>query len=235
MVSINFWKHDNMKLLKHLTFAAAASTTVLAMGSAMPASAAVLVCLGAECGPTDSNVLINGGTGTTVTGVYNDNKDVEVTFTSNESLVAGANGQASIGALDSLLNQLKFTIENGFGFTSATFNLAPVPGNVPNEAVSVAINYIANGVAGQINQNIGTNGNNFLGVYGTNNEIFTSIGFVGKDGTGIGEFKQLRLGGVAAIGAVPEPAAWVMMLLGMAGVGYSMRRKEKGGLRVRFT
>ena len=61
-----------------------------------------------------------------------------------------------------------------------------------------------------------------------------SIGFIGKDGTGIGEFKQLRLGGVAAIGAAPEPAAWVMMLLGMAGVGYSMRRKEKGGLRVRF-
>lgn len=36
------------------------------------------------------------------------------------------------------------------------------------------------------------------------------------------------------VGAVPEPAAWMMMLIGMAGVGYSMRRKNKPTLRVRF-
>lgn len=40
--------------------------------------------------------------------------------------------------------------------------------------------------------------------------------------------------GNIAFGAVPEPAAWMLMLMGMAGVGYSMRRKEKPTLRVRY-
>ena len=35
-------------------------------------------------------------------------------------------------------------------------------------------------------------------------------------------------------GAVPEPATWMFMLIGMAGVGFAMRRKEKQTLRVRY-
>ena len=37
-----------------------------------------------------------------------------------------------------------------------------------------------------------------------------------------------------AVAAVPEPAAWMVMMLGMAGVGFSMRRKKDTTLRVRF-
>ena len=224
-----------MKLLKHLTFAAAASTTVLAMGAAAPASAAVILCQGANCVDTDANVLVNANT-TPLTGTYN-NADVDVLFESiTDTLVSSGNGQASVGSTDNLLNQLKFTIESGFGFTSAIFNLVAVPGNAAGEAVSVFINYTdANGLAGTTFTPVNTNGQNFFGISGTNGEVFTSAGFTSSPiGTGIGEFSQLRLGGVAAIGAVPEPAAWVMMLLGMASVGYSMRRKDKGGLRVRF-
>ena len=39
----------------------------------------------------------------------------------------------------------------------------------------------------------------------------------------------------ASVAAVPEPAAWMLMLIGMGGVGYSMRRKDKPTLRVRYT
>ena len=39
----------------------------------------------------------------------------------------------------------------------------------------------------------------------------------------------------AQAAAVPEPAAWMLMLIGMAGVGFSMRRKDKPALRVRYT
>ena len=207
------------------------------MGAAAPASAAVILCQGSNCVQTDANVLVNSETAPVITGNYN-NSDVEVTFTSSteSSLVANGNGQASVGALDGLLNQLTFTIESGFGCTTAIFNLAAVPGNALGEAVSVFINYTnANGTSGSTQTSVNTNGQNFFGISGTNGEVFTSAGFTGNPATtGIGQFQQLRLGGVAAIGAVPEPAAWVMMLLGMAGVGYSMRRKDKGGLRVRF-
>ncbi len=35
--------------------------------------------------------------------------------------------------------------------------------------------------------------------------------------------------------AVPEPATWMFMMLGMAGIGFTMRRKDKQTLRVRYT
>lgn len=34
--------------------------------------------------------------------------------------------------------------------------------------------------------------------------------------------------------AVPEPSTWMLMLLGMAGVGFAMRRKTNQTLRVRY-
>lgn len=37
------------------------------------------------------------------------------------------------------------------------------------------------------------------------------------------------------VGAVPEPSTWMFMLLGMTGVGFAMRRKDKQTLRVRYT
>ena len=36
------------------------------------------------------------------------------------------------------------------------------------------------------------------------------------------------------VGAVPEPATWMMMMLGMAAVGFSLRRKQEPALSVRF-
>lgn len=38
----------------------------------------------------------------------------------------------------------------------------------------------------------------------------------------------------AQMAAVPEPATWMLMLMGMAGVGFSMRRKKDTTLRVRY-
>lgn len=37
-----------------------------------------------------------------------------------------------------------------------------------------------------------------------------------------------------AISAVPEPVTWAMMVVGFGGLGYAMRRREKGAARVRF-
>lgn len=38
----------------------------------------------------------------------------------------------------------------------------------------------------------------------------------------------------STIAAVPEPATWIMMMLGMGGIGFTMRRKKDTTLRVRF-
>lgn len=37
-----------------------------------------------------------------------------------------------------------------------------------------------------------------------------------------------------AVAAVPEPAAWALMLFGFAGIGFSMRRRPKNNVRVKF-
>lgn len=39
---------------------------------------------------------------------------------------------------------------------------------------------------------------------------------------------------VYAVGAVPEPATWLMMILGFGGIGFSMRRKQQLFPRLRF-
>ena len=70
-----------------------------------------------------------------------------------------------------------------------------------------------------LNQTLVAGGNNVLSVAGTTGG---NAAFAGN----------LSFRSVAA---VPAPAAWMLMLLGMAGVGFSMRRKDKPALRVRYT
>ena len=41
------------------------------------------------------------------------------------------------------------------------------------------------------------------------------------------EGNNVLLGGLSAIAAVPEPATWAMMLLGLGGIGWTLRRKRR--------
>ena len=60
-----------------------------------------------------------------------------------------------------------------------------------------------------------------------NLSIFTDVNAASGNDFGLDE--------ISVTAAVPEPATWMMMLIGMAGVGFSMRRKDKQTLRVRYT
>lgn len=194
-----------------------------------PANAAIIICTGANCVDAKGNVLVTSGNGPTVAG---DVDGVGVTFSSTTDaiLVGGANGQANVGSLDGLLNALTFTIQSGYGFESAIFNLSPLPGNQQNEAASVFLTYLlSDGTAKSITRSVADNGNNFFGIYGDAGEVFTSAGFVSNPTTdGIGDMRQVRLGGVAELAAaVPEPATWALMLLGFGVIGGAMRSRRK--------
>ncbi|WP_162935663.1 PEPxxWA-CTERM sorting domain-containing protein [Tsuneonella amylolytica] len=202
---------------------------VAGLALATPASAGVFICTGSNCTTTDENVLVDDRS-SPVTGMTN-TSNVQVNYTSStDTLVAASAGQATVSALDGLLNSVEFSLASGFAFTSAIFNLSPVPGNAANEATSIFVNYVlADGTTGTSTQSVSKNGNNFFGVYGTDGTMFTSIGFIGNPSTtGISDIRQLRLGGVTAISsAVPEPSTWALLLIGFAAVGGVMRTRRR--------
>ena len=214
-----------MRFFKHLVIAGG----LAAGAAAVPASAAVVICSGNNCVGTSENVLVTAQTNTllgqTISGQTN-NTNIGVIFSSTTDILRGdANGQADVGSTDGLLNSLTFALVPGFGFTSATFNLFPKPGNVANEATSVVISYWTPGL-GMQTRSINTNGQNFLGISGNAGEIFTSVGFTGNPATtGIQDMRQLRLGGVQSL--VPEPSTWALFILGFGVLGGAMRRRTR--------
>lgn len=194
-----------------------------------PAAAAVQLCSGSNCAATSENVLVTAQTttvpGTPVVGTTN-STGVAVAFTSgNDVLIGSSNGQADISSADGLLNSLSFALASGFAFSSAVFNLFPVPGQAASEATSVVISYATLGGGGMQTRTIDTNGQNFIGIFGDAGELFTSISFSGAPiSTGIQDVRQVRLAGVQAVTPVPEPTTWVMLILGFGLIGAGMRR-----------
>lgn len=73
-----------------------------------------------------------------------------------------------------------------------------------------------------------TSASNF---YGFSNSNFDSIRITNQSNDSF-LLDNLKL---STMGAVPEPTTWMLMLLGMTGIGFSMRRKRDTTLRVRFT
>jgi hypothetical protein len=224
--------------MKNLVLGAVA---IAAAAVSMPASAAVVICPtdtgNGPCAATDENVLINQATAPTITGNTN-NTGVAVLFTSTTetNLVGNAGGQASVGAADGLLQNLTFALQSGFGFRVAEFNLSPLSGNQLNEAISVVLNFATTTGTSSRTISIDTNGENRINISGNAGEVFTGITFTGNPATtGINDLRQLRLGGVAALTApVPEPSTWAMMLLGMFGIGASMRTRRAKGVKLTY-
>lgn len=65
----------------------------------------------------------------------------------------------------------------------------------------------------------------------SNSGVWSTAGLVNKKG------KEQALSHLVFFGtqsAVPEPAAWMTMILGMACIGFSMRRKKQTEMRVRL-
>lgn len=217
------------------TFASAA-----ALFSASPASATIALCYetGAtipQCAATTSNVLVDKTTGLVIGGNLNNDVTQLVTFTGTETLVGDGSGQADVSALDGLLDTAVTFQLVGATFNLATFNLFPLTGNDPNEAISVQVSYIPTFGGSPITYTLDGNGNNFYGIYGDAGEQIQSITFGNylPADSGISDIRQVRVGGVQADetptpqGGVPEPATWAMMLLGFGFVGGAMRSAKR--------
>lgn len=203
----------------------------LAVSCFMAAPASSQVVIYDEPGPVqpDENVLLpTEQLGTTVNGFTN-NTNTSVTFesTNGELLTTPANGQARIEAVDGSLDQLLFYLTDPLlSFTEVEFNLF----DAIQGTTSVLLTF-----SGGLSQSFSLgNGQNFFGARADPGSYITSVAF-DTNALGVSDVRQVRIGGIAPIGAVPEPATWGLMLLGFAGIGFVLRRRKAPEQRLRVS
>jgi hypothetical protein len=187
--------------------------------AAAPAHAAIVICAqGSSCLADTTNVKLNAFTDAgSVTGTVGVDGPL-VTFTSTQGNLSTNPGAATVFAADgSLLTNLTFTILTGF--TAAEFNLE----NGDPSSFTVNLTDSAGDTFSQMLTKL--NGSNIFNIVAPAGTTYTSATF-SSSGGGFADLKQLRV--TLAPGAVPEPAAWAMMLLGFAGIGITMRRRRRG-------
>jgi hypothetical protein len=185
-----------------------------------------LDCGGNPCGFSGStdNVNINSATNGTIDGL-------NITFSSTDSsaITYQGSGQASLGETDGLINNLTFTIESGYGFELADFNLRDPLSSDTHPATSLSSLTITTVDGTSTTFNI----DNLNGVnrFGVDTSSLGPIASVTLNSTGgFGTFTQLRLGDITNLqtgGGVPEPATWAMMLMGFGATGIAMRRSRR--------
>lgn len=186
-----------------------------------PAAAAVIIYDSpGAIQPAENVLLVKGQTGTSVIGNTNQT-GTEVTFQSlnGESLTTPSNGQAKVQAVDGSLDALALYLSDPtLGFKQVEFNLFKALSGTG----SVSLTFTS-GASGVFNI---ANGQNFFSAEATDGDFITRVAF-DTNGSGISQLKQVRVGGIAAIPAVPEPATWAMMLLGFGMVGGVARTRRR--------
>jgi hypothetical protein len=231
------------------TILASATITAGILAISSPASAAVTITQSPGAEQPEENVQLDTDTtpGDNVVRGTTNQTNSKVLFTStSDSLRSAPQGQAEIEAINASsipfigtgafndaadgLDNLTFRLEDMSTFLEAEFNIdASRDGTVTIRALDAA-NMLIQSMTVNVFE-VDAAGQNFFGFLADNTTPITSIEITAGTAR-IASIGQFRVGGIT--GAVPEPSTWMLMLLGMAGVGFTMRRKEKNTLRVRY-
>ena len=136
--------------------------------------------------------------------------------------------EAAITGPCSFTRSFEFVTPAGFNLASVNISSLATANTLTNIDFSsvtfngVAFNILETGTQefrNLLSQNLRSTGPNVLAVAGTTGGNAAFSGNIS----------------LSQMAAVPEPTTWMLMLMGMAGIGFSMRRKEKQPLRVRYT
>ena len=204
------------------------SAAIVGIGLATPAFADVV-----QVSPSSiqgREVLFTGGqqSGNSVNGHLNNQANTGVTFTgANNAILRAAGGQSQVtGDLDTTtqppndtidLAGLTFGLTDNSLFNNVEFSL------FKGAADSVDITVVDDGGQTFSFTNLAlTNGENQFGFQAINGQSIRSVSF---SSTGVQDIRQVRLD-LANNAAVPEPAAWALMLAGFGLVGATARRRN---------
>jgi len=213
---------------KTITLALAAAVSIVSF--AAPAAADIVIVDASSI--QGANVLFNDGTqtGPMVSGLtMNGLIAVNFTGTTTRSDIISANGgQARVeGEGNTLTPQPNDTL----GLTSLFINLADgttfnnLEFNLFGSTDGATANFSLTDDGGQVFtfDSLLGNGSNFFGFQGINGQSISSASITIAGGS-IQDVRQIRLD---AVGAVPEPGTWAMMLIGFGAAGVAIRRRKR--------
>jgi hypothetical protein len=187
-------------------------------------------------GNFDQNALFqsNQTDQNSVTAIGNHSHTDLITFTSGDAFDTNANGQATITPFATTFNDLSFVPAGTVtGFTAVLFNIQVPNNSRPPITVSFSFNGGAFGDLILNNSNFDFtlgNGSNFFLATASGGDVITQGSLVTSGN--MDAFQQVRVD--TAVGAVPEPSTWAMMILGFAGVGFLAyrRRNQESAFRI---
>lgn len=205
--------------------ASAATAIAFAFAFTGPAHAAITIFSSPGSLQPAENVLVDDGTtGETVFGHTNvSNTGVSfLSLTSGVNLQALADGQARVEAIGGSLDALRFFLTSGDGFSEVEFDLH----KAARDTDTVDVTFFGSFGTETRTFDLG-NGNNWFSARADNGDLITAVAF-DSSGSGVGDIRQVRLGGFpGSAPPVPEPATWALMLGGFALAGGAIRRRSK--------
>ena len=206
--------------MRNLTFIAALALGILAA----PAAATITITTNQQ-DAQGANILFPGSDvdGASVIGATQSGYQLTFSTLTGQTLTTPAQGQARVEAVGTTLNSLNIAATDGGTFDFIEFNLfsGASPVTITGfDQNGTAFSLIFGDDAGE-----NLNGENFFLAMTDAAQSIRSLSFSGGAFTDI---RQIRVGQnvVSATAAVPEPATWAMMLLGLGAVGVSLRRRR---------
>lgn len=212
---------SRLKLAILAPVAAVLAVAPIALGSTINASdPGVVFTLGNNPQPGEKNVLLNNGTtGTTVFGQTNQSH-LPVQFTSTQTLIEPPSGQARIEATSGGLANITISAP---GHTYADLIMNPdVTGTVgtPGGTLDVSVTDI-HGQVFLFSYALG-HGSNFITITTTGGDTIVSTTLQYSLTAGFTDLRQVRISGLIPI---PEPASYLLGILGLGFIALLRRRR----------